>query len=758
MTEDINIKAVQTIRLWLLRISNCFAWTLVPAIRIHRHCVPLILQLTTVECGAACLAMILSHYGCKTSVAKCREWLSVGRDGVTAKGIAEAARHYGLRVKAFSLEPADFKYVSLPAIAHWDFNHFVVVERWSPRVIEILDPAQGRRRLTAEEFDASFTGVVLTFEPGFQFQRHATSRASWRSYLKHMFLHMEGTPGLLAQILSTSVFLQILGLAMPVFTKVLVDQVLPLHITSVLTMLSIGIIILVLAQMVSNYLRAALLIYLRGRLDSQMMVGFFEHVLALPFSFFQQRSSGDLLMRLGSNMIIREVLTSQIISSVLDGTLVLVYLVVLLVWEPFFGLLALGIGLFQVAILVCMSQRVRSLMRQDLTAQAKSQSYLVEALSGIATLKASGAEDRALDHWSNLFYDHLNVSLQRSHLSAIIETAMTMLRTFSPLLLMWVGALYVLNGSMSLGTLLALNALAMSFLTPLASLVSNVQQLQLVGAHFDRITDVVEMAPEQHLGVTQTAPKLPAPIELKQVNFRYSPDKPWVLHDVSVTIQPGQKVALVGRTGSGKSTLAQLLLGLYTPTEGEILYGGVPLEGLNYRKLRSQFGVVLQEPFLFSGSIRQNIAFNDPSLSLEQVMEAARIAAIHDEIMQMPMGYETLVAEGGTALSGGQRQRIALARAVAHNPAILVLDEATSHLDTVTEDVVEQNLRDLSCTRIVIAHRLNTARNADLILALDNGVIVERGLHQELLAREGYYAQLVQSQLAGGEIVKALLT
>jgi ATP-binding cassette, subfamily B, bacterial len=716
--------------------------------RLRQRSVPVFLQLNAVECGPACLAMILSYYGRKTRVAECRDAFGAGRDGVSAEAVAKAARSYGLRVKAFSLEPSELRYLRLPAIAHWEFNHFVVVDGWSRTRVSIIDPASGRRHLSTKEFEAGFTGVVLTLEPGVHFKASREKRGPvWARYLGSL-LQTPAAPGLIGQVVAASVCLLALGLMLPLFTKVIVDRVLPFHQANVMTILGAALAVLVLAHAVAAYLRAILLVYLQVRMDSQMMLGFLEHLLSLPFGFFQQRSNGDLLMRLGSNTMIREALTSQTLCVALDGSLVIGYLAILLVRTACLGLWVLGAGLLQAALLLASSRRLRSLSQSDLQAQAASQSYLTEALSGVVTLKASGTEELALNHWSGLFANELNASLCRGRCSAIVDTVMTTLGRLSPLLLLWVGTMQVLHNALSLGMMLADVALATAFLEPLSSLVSNAQRMQFAAAQLERISDVLGAEPEQRPSLSRLTPRLSGRIELRNASFRYDPHAPFVLHNISLTIEPGQKVALVGPTGSGKSTLAMLLLGLYALTHGEILYDGIPLERMNYRALRGQFGVVLQESFLFAGSVRQNIAFCNPSLPFDKVIEAAKLAGIHEDIARMPMGYETRIAEGGAGLSGGQRQRLSLARAVAGECPILLLDEATSHLDTVTEDLIEHNLSRLACTRIVIAHRLSTVRNADQILVLEAGTLMEAGSHEELLRRGGCYAALSSHQMA----------
>ncbi len=709
--------------------------------------VPVVLQLNSVECGAACLAMLLSYFGRKMRLEECRATCDSGRDGVTAQTIVAAARGFGLRTKALSLEAKDFSQVTVPCIVHWNLSHFVVLERWARDRVEIVDPGWGRRQLTTAEFEAAFSGVALLFEPGPDFQTRSKSGPNLLLNSVKQILRTPGTSGMLSQILGASLLLQAFGFALPLFTKLLVDRVLPLKTPGVLNVLGFGALVIALMSASIGYCRAALLIRLEARLDSHLMLGFFEHLLSLPYRFFQQRSSGDLLMRLGSNAAIREALASYTTSAVLDGTLVVVFLAVLAHISPRFGLAVLIIALVEVAILVATRQRLHSLMETDLASQSGSQACLIESLTGVSTLKASGAEESTLARWSGLLGKQLGASAQRSHFTARIDAALTVIRVFSPLLLLWMGGIQVLEGSMSLGTMLAVNALAAAFLQPIGSLVLSAQRLQLAGAHLERIADVMQAEPEQDRRKVRPAPRLSGKIELRNVSFRYDSHAPKVLDNLSLTIYPGQKVAVVGRTGSGKSTLAKLLLGLYSPTEGEILYDGVPLHAMNLQAFRSQWGTVLQDSFLFNSSVRENISFHNPQMSMQDLVTATRIAEIHYDIMQMPMGYETRVDEGGRGLSGGQRQRLAIARAVASEPRVLLLDEATSHLDVMTEALVDRNLDALSCTRVVIAHRVSTIQNADLILVLEGGAVAEQGSHHQLLARDGHYAALIRNQL-----------
>jgi ABC-type bacteriocin/lantibiotic exporter with double-glycine peptidase domain len=709
-----------------------------------RRRIPFVQQFDANDCGAACLAMVLAYHGKAVRLDDVRKIIGIGRDGVTALALLEAARWYGMRGRGVSLEVDDLDYLPAGAILHWEFGHFMVFERLGSGCVDLVDPALGRQRVTLEQFRRSFTGVALLLEPGDSFVQEKGERHPMWHYLKQLLLQS----GLLPRILFISVLVQLFALGLPALTGALTDRVVPRGDYHLLLVLSVAMASLIIFQFLAAMVRSYLLLHLRTELDARMTLGFVEHLVELPYAFFQRRTAGDLMNRLNSNSTIREMLTSSALSGVLDGTLVVLYLLMLFIVSGPLGVLVLSLGLLQVGVFLWSRRRQAELMASNLQAEARSEAYQVEFLTGMETLKAMGGEHRAVERWSGLFVDVLNISLERGRLNALIDSVMSAMRMGAPLVILCFGAWQVLQGALSLGSMLALNAVAVGFLGPLSSLVTTMTQLQLMGSYMDRIHDVLDAPREQEPAKVRRAHHLKGQIALEKVSFRYSPNSPLVTRDVSVEIRPGQLVAIVGRSGAGKSTLANLLLGMYLPNSGRILYDGVDLTELDLRSVRQQVGIVLQNPALFSSSIRSNITLADPNLSLEAVVEAARLAHIHDEILAMPMGYETLLLDRGTSLSGGQRQRLALARALVRKPAILLLDEATSALDAITESKVHHALAAIQCTRIVIAHRLSTIMGADLILTLDNGVLVESGTHEQLLARGGVYAALVSAQLS----------
>ncbi|MFY0533124.1 peptidase domain-containing ABC transporter [Nannocystis pusilla] len=477
-----------------------------------------------------------------------------------------------------------------------------------------------------------------------------------------------------------------------------------------------------------------------------MTIGFLDHLIDLPYSFFQKRSAGDLLMRLGSNATVREILTSGAMSALLDGTLVSVYLVLIFWVSPLMGAVVLLLASLQLALFWATRRVQRELMSEGLAVQAKTSSYEVEMLTGIETLKSMGAEYRAVDRWSNLFVDSLNVSLRRGRLDAMISSLLDAFSMAAPLVILGVGTKLVLDGDLGLGAMLGLSALGSGFLRPMSTLVGVAIKFQVLGSYLERIEDVMQTEPEQDPKRVKRAPRLSGRIQAETVTFRYSEAVPPAVREVSVRVEPGQFVAVVGGSGAGKSTLAKLLVGLYSPQGGRVLYDGIDIAGLDLRSVREQLGVVTQRGDLFGVSVRENIALGRPEIGLDEVIDAAKRAAIHDEIMALPMAYDTILADRGASLSGGQRQRLVLARALVGKPAMLLLDEATSNLDTVTEAAIQRSLASLQCTRIVIAHRLSTVVDADLILVMDGGRIVESGTHRQLLTHGDVYRRLYERQ------------
>ncbi|ATB32680.1 peptidase domain-containing ABC transporter [Melittangium boletus] len=706
--------------------------------------IPLVRQLTEIECGAACLAMVLGYEGRQVRLEEVRQAMGAARDGVSALDILRTARTFGLRGRGVSIDDEALRYLPAGSILHWRFSHFVVFERLGREGIHLLDPAQGRRVVSRERFRQSFTGVALLLEPGEYFEKGKKARP--RSTARHAMQVLQQSR-VLQRILVVSLLLQLFALAIPALTGLIIDRVVPRGDTHLLWIVGLGFLSLAGFQLLTSLIRGHLLLELRTRMDSTMTLGFLEHLMGLSYAFFQVRAAGDLLQRLNSNAMVREILSSSALSALLDGALVLLYLALLFAVSPTVGFIVLGLGVAQLLVLVLSTRRQRALMAENLEVEAKHQSYQLEMLTGIQTLKAFGVEHQAVQRFSENFVNVLNVSLKRGRLTAWTDALGATLRLLAPLVLLTSGALLVLGGSMTLGTMMGLNALAGALLVPLGNLVVTGSQLQLLRGYIERIDDVLDTAPERDPARPGRPVRLEGHIELDRVSFRYSATSPLVVQDVSVRIQPGQSVAIVGRSGAGKTTLAHLLLGLYLPTSGRVLFEGEDLTELDLRSVRAQVGVVPQDPSFFSSTLRANIALGDPSAPLESVIEAARLAQLHDDIMAMPMGYDTPLVDRGASLSGGQRQRLALARALMREPAVLLLDEATSALDALTEARVQRSLASLSSTRITIAHRLSTVVDADLILVMDEGRLVESGNHRELLLGGGFYAALVRAQM-----------
>jgi len=714
-------------------------------VRFGRRAIRYIAQSEMADCGAAALAMALAYHGRHVSLAEMHDATGTGRDGVDALRLAEAASSFGLRARGVATELDDLRVLPRGTVLHWGAAHFVVLESTSRRGVTIVDPAAGRYRLSWAAVNDLYSGVAVMLEPADTFAPGGRAAPGALHHARRLLARSSG----IGRVLATSVVVRVMALAVPVLTGVIVDRVVPNNDGHLLKVLAAVMAALIGYSVLATYLRAHLLLRLRSRLDVDMTLDFLEHLVDLPYAFFLKRSSGDLMMRLRSNATVREILTTGTISALLDGALATLYLVVIFALSPTLGILVSALGAAQVAVLLAARRRNQHLMGEALATEARSQSYAYEMFSAVETLKAAGAERRAVSHWTNLFIAELNVSLRRGRLEALVGTAIHGLALLSPIAVLLVGANLTSSGHLSLGTMLALAALATGFLEPLGILVATALQVQLLGSYLARLDDVFNTPTETAGRELRHAPELTGSVRAERLTFRYHPHGPPVVDGADLDVQPGQVLAIVGRSGSGKSTLGRLLLGLYPPSEGRVLLDGMDLATLHPRSVRSQIGVVTQDPYIFGLSIRDNLVLGNPSLPLERLESAAELAGVADDIHAMPMGFKTPLVDAGASLSGGQRQRLALARALAPRPRILLLDEATSNLDTVTEAKVHANIARLGCTVIVIAHRLATVIDADHIVVMDAGRVVEAGCHRDLVAAGGHYAQLVAGQLVG---------
>ncbi|NUR51502.1 MAG: peptidase domain-containing ABC transporter [Hamadaea sp.] len=707
-----------------------------------RRRVPLRYQLTKTECAAACLAMVLSHYGRHTTVPACRDLLGAGRDGASAAALAEAAEQSGLDVDVDTRADPFQDRLDGVAVAFLSSHHFVVVAGASRRHVTIVDPSSGRQTLSRTEFAQRYGNVLLRLRPGPRFEpKRARLRDDPMLRYLWQFVAAPGGRRLLALTVVLAAALQIIGLGVPLLTKFVVDTMVPANRADLLPACAAGVLLFAALSGGLSAARAAALLTLRGRADRLLTAAFVGHLFRLPMSFFLDRARGDLLLRLASVSTTREALTQQLLTTFLDGALLTAYLIGLVLLSPLYALLITPLFAAQMTVLAVTYRRLRTLTQHELALKAEEQNYLVEALEAVAPLKANGVQDRAVRRWAGLFDRYQAAMLRRGWTTAWLGGLQRGVGTLGPLLLLVAGAWMVLSGRMSLGAMLAANAVALSVLAPMETFASFGQMYHSVRAQVERLFDVVDTQAEPS-GPVRLPAGSPARVELDEVTFHYQARQEPVLAGVSVDLPPGGKLGIVGRTGSGKSTLALLMLGLLRPDSGEVRHDGVRLADLDVDHLRSRCGAVLQELTLFNGSVRDNLVLSKPDAGQDDVVHAARLAGLHDDVVALPMGYDTLVGEGGAALSAGQRQRVALARALIHRPRLLILDEATSHLDPETERLVDDALGRLRVTRVVISHRLSAIRNADQILVMDRGRVAQRGRHDDLIGQDGIYRRL----------------
>ncbi|AOR30287.1 NHLP family bacteriocin export ABC transporter peptidase/permease/ATPase subunit [Streptomyces fodineus] len=710
---------------------------------------PTVLQMEAVECGAASLAMVLAHYGRHVPLEELRIACGVSRDGSRASNLLKAARSYGLTAKGMQMDLAALAGVAAPAILFWEFNHYVVFDgmgrRFGRRGVYINDPAKGRRFVPMEEFDGSFTGVVLVMEPGDGF----TKGGRKPGVLGAMPARLRGTAGTLPAAVLASLLLVAVGAAVPALSRTYIDKFLIGGQTSLLGVLFASMGTCVLLTLVLTWLQQANLLH--GRIISSTLSSarFLRHLLRLPVTFFAQRSPADLVQRLQSNDQVAETLARDLAAAGVDAIVVVLYAVLLYTYDPQLTFVGIGVALLNVVAmrLVIRLRATRTAKLRADTARLTNTSYT--GLQLIETMKATGGEDGYFRKWAGQHATTLEEQQRLGVPSAWLGVVAPTLATFNSALILWIGGLRAVEGHISVGLLVAFQALVTRFTAPLTRLNGVAGRIQDFAADVARLKDVENFQADPlyaRPGGADSTRRLQGHVELENVTFGYSPlDQP-LLSGFDLTVGPGQQVALVGGSGSGKSTVSRLISGLYTPWDGVIRIDGRRLEDIPRGALASSVSFVDQDVFLFEGSVRDNVALWDPSIPDEAVVEALKDAALYDVVMRRPGGIHSRVEQDGHNFSGGQRQRLEIARALVRRPSILVLDEVTSALDAETELAVMDNLRRRGCACVVIAHRLSTVRDSDEIVVLQHGTVVERGRHEELVAHGGAYAALVRER------------
>ena len=675
------------------------------------------------ECGLACLAMVASRHGMSFPLRELRRRFPMSLKGATLSRIIGIATQLGLTSRALRLEPDELRNLRMPCILHWDLNHFVVLERASTKKATIVDPVSGRRTLQTTDLSRHFTGVALELKPAAGFQQEKQSLSVPMRQLTGPVTGMWRALGL---VLLLSLALQVFVLLAPFFMQWIVDQVLVAADRDLLAVLGIGFLLSILLQVGIGVLRSWAVVRLSAEMGVQWMTSVFGHLLRLPMGYFEKRHLGDVVSRFDSVRTIQKTITTGFVEAVIDGMMTLATLAMMLLYSPRLAAVTLVAVALYLAIRLLAYRPLREGTEQQIVAGARQQSHLFESIRGMQSVKVAGCEPFRQSAYLNLMGETINREVQLARLGIGFSSASQLVFGVERIAVIWIGALLALDSVFSVGMLIAYLAYKDQFSSRVAALIDRGFEFRMLRLHGERLADIVLTEPEEGLHESASPPPARASIEVDGLGFRYAEGEPWVLRDCSFRIAPGESVAIVGASGCGKTTLAKLLLGLLPAGEGEIRVDGRELGKLGAAGYRQMVAAVMQDDHLFAGSIADNIAFGEEDPDPSRIEEAARLAAVHEEIAAMPMGYHSLIGDMGTTLSGGQKQRVILARALYRQPQLLVLDEATSHLDVGREHEVNAAVRGLNLTRIIIAHRPETIASADRVLELRDGRISER--------------------------------
>jgi ATP-binding cassette, subfamily B, bacterial HlyB/CyaB len=709
---------------------------------------PFIAQQSSSDCGIACLSMISQYWGKRYSIYTLREMAQVGRSGTTLKNLGATAEQLGFHSRPVRASLNRMAEQKSPWIAHWQGEHYIVVYQVKAQKVLIADPATGKRWIRKSAFLEGWTNFALLLEPG---QQLRTIDDKPGQSLGTFWTVLLTYKGLLLQIIALSFLLQLFGLITPLFTQVILDQVVTQKSLPALHIFSIGLVLFSIWQVGIGGVRQYLLDYFSNRLDLTMVSGFVSHSLRLPLKFFEDRNVGDILTRIQENSKIQDFLMRQAISTWLDASMAVVYLGLMFYYNWKLTLLVLATLPPIIILTLAATPIFKKISREIFQASSEQNSQVVEMFSGIATVKSTASEQEIRWIWEDKLVNLLNVQFKGQKLANGLNVTGGLINALSSVALLWFGASLVIQNQLTIGQFVAFNMLIGNVTGPIMAVVGLWDEFQEVLIAVERLNDVFATKPEETPGnPMMTLPRIQGEVYLDNVTFSYDgTEEAATLQNISFKVNPGETIAIVGRSGSGKSTLIKLLQGLYQPTKGRLLIDGHDIRHVSPHSLRSQQGVVPQDNFLFSGTILDNIRLQNSEVSLEEVVEAAKLAEAHSFIQDLTLGYNTKVGERGANLSGGQRQRIAIARALLGDPAILILDEATSSLDTESERRFQQNLERISRhrTTFIIAHRLSTVQKADRILVLDRGILVEQGNHGELMQAQGLYFHLAQQQI-----------